>query len=191
MHKVKTIIFIDWDDTLFPTSYYKSNLIDNKKLSSLDDILSTFLQKYQKNNNIFIISNASAEWLKKSILLLPKTNDIVKMLKIPIISARDTFIDKCELSQCKEKTFQEIVKKYDIFNNYNIISIGDAHYEYVGLLKMNDYINNLNKKCLLKNIKFMANPSNDEVYDQLEVLTEILKNIIIHPKFVDIQLHKN
>ena len=54
MHKVKTIIFIDWDDTLFPTSYYKSNLIDNKKLSSLDDILSTFLQKYQKNKEELI-----------------------------------------------------------------------------------------------------------------------------------------
>jgi hypothetical protein len=189
MHKVKTIIFIDWDDSLFPTSYYKKNLMNTTELNKLDNILNTLLTSYQIDNNIFIVSNASSGWLKKSIELLPKTQDTMIKNNIPVISARDAFIDKYEINNCKEKTFQVIVKNYDNYNNFNIVSIGDAHYEYIGLIKIDDYLKNTDKKYLLKNIKFINNPSYEDIINQLKLLNNILNNVITDSNYVDIHMN--
>ena len=84
---LNTIIIIDWDDTLFPTTAYRQQKISLHNLKILDNTI----PKVLNYNNTYIVSNASNEWLYKSINMLPKTKEHIKKYKIPVISAREKY----------------------------------------------------------------------------------------------------
>jgi hypothetical protein len=214
------IFIIDWDDTLFPTNWVTKNNIDITNLESynkyklffieLDNILSNVINSLNKLGNIFIVSNASLSWIKNCLTILPYTNKLINAFNINLLSARDNyFLKKCSLPnqdtdliiEWKIECFQDvlinvlddIIDKFNEKNYLNIISIGDANYEYVALLNLNNFfqINKLDINYLLKNIKFIEKPEFNILIEQLIILRKNIQMIVDKLHFVDLNLVLN
>jgi len=194
------LIMLDWDDTLFPTSWTVIKAIDltdsnvrQKYVSyftELDDILSKFLHKCTNKGQVFIVTNAVKRWVVTSSNVLPKTKKIIDD-KIFIISARDLFQQKNpnNMEKWKKYTFEQIVNKHDFKKQENtnfehIISIGDAEYEFNALINLYSH---KNKKRILKSIRFLATPTYDSLIDQLEVLYDTIDKICHCKKHMDLK----
>ncbi|EZG47081.1 hypothetical protein GNI_132300 [Gregarina niphandrodes] len=116
-------IVLDWDDTLFPTSWMRKvqsalnrkyrkeswdggnemwTMFDLKHLSSEDRVLLRRLELSsiemlrscaQNSDQMYIITNAQLPWVEISASkFMPKLLQAVKKYKVPIISARDTYL---------------------------------------------------------------------------------------------------
>ena len=204
VNKLETIYLVDWDDTLFPTSFCNKNNIDLKNSSNIDNYKLFFieldktilniLEKLKLSGTIYIITNASILWIKNCLKTLPKTKNYIVNNKIRIISARDMY-SKLNNSPLKWKifTFQNVIDIVMNNNNnnniLNIISIGDASYEYYGLLNLDDYLQKKHKhnNYLLKSVKFIDKPSFEQIIDQLDVLLKNIDSIGNKFNYVDIK----
>lgn len=181
-----TLIIFDWDDTLFPTKWFIKNKINleltsdkikyGKYFEYLDSSICKLLNLCNKLGHVIIITNAMPEWIYTSVNILPKTKKIIKNLKI--VSARKNYQNMCNITEWKKMAFEKENNKKFI----NIISIGDAMYEYNALINLHDTKNNV----LLKSVKFVSDPSNLILLDQIQVLGRSIDNICISPKHFDL-----
>ena len=204
VNKLETIYLVDWDDTMFPTFYCNKNNINLKKSSNIDNYKLFFIEldksilnimeKLKSSGTIYIITNASIVWIKNCLEILPKTKKYIMNNNIRIISARDMY-SKLNDSPLKWKifTFQNVIDIVMNNNNkkniLNIISIGDATYEYYGLLNLDDYLQKKHKhnNYLLKSVKFIDKPSFEQIIDQLDVLLKNIDSIGNKFNYVDIK----
>lgn len=207
---LKTLIILDWDDTLFPTSWIIKNSINVddtvmkeeyiKFFSKLDKTISNLLDKCIKKGEVAIITNATIKWVIASSNLLPNTQNIMKK-KIIVISARDKYGNKMpgHMKIWKKLIFKQLTLRYFINKNLieNIISMGDAEYEFNALKNLyNEYnLNFLNinygdkprNKRLLKSIRFIQSPTYEALLDQLEVLNECIDTICSNTNHMDLK----
>lgn len=169
-----TMTIIDFDDTLFPTSFIMNKNIDLTKPQSnhhgfkhLDKLLHTLLTNMLNYTKIVIITNATRNWVFQALKTTPQTNYLIKH-HIKVISARELYQSKySKIGKWKMKTFLNINKeKYS-----NIISIGDAEYELKALINLYD------GKKTLKSIKYIKSPTYNQIIDQLSVTNNSLKTI--------------
>lgn len=222
------IFIIDWDDTLYPTSWVNKNSIDVSKTSilqeykiyflELDKTISGLLESLNQVGDVWIVTNANINWIKSCLIGLELTRKTIMKNNIRIVSARDSYsLNSTSPTEWKILTFQDILE--DIIskiadriksNTYiNIISIGDAMYEYMALINLDNFIksylinnNNLQRnqqnqqnqrkskkqfKYLLKNIKFMEKPDFEFVIDQMNVLNKNKDDIINKLEFIDLK----
>jgi hypothetical protein len=211
------IFIIDWDDTLYPTTWVNKNSIDVTKLSllqdyrvyflELDKTISTLLDSLNQVGDIWIVTNANLNWIKSCLLGLELTRKTIITNKIRIVSARDSYsLNNSSPTEWKILTFQDIIE--DIINKINkrlkpntyvnIISIGDAMYEYMALINLDNFIKtytsksssnytNNNFKYFLKNIKFIEKPNFDCIIDQMNVLDKNKNEIVNKLEFIDLK----
>ena len=190
INKSNSLVILDWDNTLFPSTWVTKNYINlndievrNRYLdffSELDDQIYKLLQQILDNSKVIIITNALPIWVTISSRILPKTQYLLK--KIKVISARKNFQKiTTDAFEWKKLAFkEEVEKELDISNTQNIISIGDAAYEYKALINLYD------KKRILKSMKFLEEPEHQVLQDQIEVLNDNILQIIKHPKHLDL-----
>lgn len=207
------LFIIDWDDTLFPTTWVNKNNIDfnNKDLLAeyklyfleLDKTISILLEELNKIGDIFIVTNANINWIKSCLINLNLTSKTIIHNNIRIVSARDAYsYNNNSPTEWKILTFQDIIENIinKINNNIkpntilNIISIGDAMYEYIALLNLDNFIKsymqeqpNPNLNYLLKNIKFVEKPDFDCIIDQMQVLNKNSIDIVNKLEFIDLK----
>ncbi len=211
------IFIIDWDDTLYPTTWVNKNSIDISKLNSLqeyrvyflelDKTISTLLESLNQVGDIWIVTNANINWIKSCLMSLDLTKKTIITNKIRIVSARDLYsTNNSSPTEWKILTFQDITeniinkinKKIKPNTYINIISIGDAMYEYMALINLDNFIKTYKKssnfsesnnqlKYLLKNIKFIEKPDFDYVIDQMNVLEKNKNNIVNKLDFIDLK----
>ena len=189
----KTLFILDWDDTLFPTNWVLNNGIKLALTKShdqymmyfqeLDRILSKFLKRIICLGKVIIVTNAMLEWVKISSIILPNTTYLLK--KVTIISAREKYRNKSNnIWDWKKMAFKDVIDiEFNKESIINVISVGDAEYEYQALIA-------LNKKKgtkYLKSIKFVKEPSHDILIDQLEVLNIAIPNIWNKQKHMDLK----
>lgn len=212
------IFIIDWDDTLFPTTWVNKNSIDVLKSHTiqeykvyfleLDKTISGLLRSLNQVGDIWIVTNANINWIKSCLMGLEQTRKTIISNKIRIVSARDSYSSNSSSpTEWKILTFQDILE--DIINKIsnrikpntyvNIISIGDAMYEYMALINLDTFIKSYminNPSCskskkqfkyLLKNIKFIEKPEFDFVIDQMNVLNKNKDSIVNKLEFVDLK----
>lgn len=196
MIKYRTLVIFDWDDTLFPTTWATQKMLNltNTILSpntilmfhKLDTLLYELLTKIMKHGRIIIVTNAASKWIIASSRVLPNTQKLLRH-NLLIVSAREAYGDQCDIDEWKTKVFNEIVTEFDAHSVYqNIISVGDADYEF-------DALKNLyNKKCennqrFLKNIKLKRYPQMNELYDQLTLLNNNIEQIIKTNNHMDLK----
>lgn len=200
------IFILDWDDSLFPTHWVQLQQINLKDpvayqkhklyFIELDKQIHTLLQKLNNMGEIFIVSNASGTWLQNSINILPLTKRLLVENDISITSARDDN-PEYEIDMWKIISFKNVANEF-IKNSIktsknsdlilNIISVGDAHYEYIALLELDKHIKTTNFKYFLKNIKFMDKPNFEDIIDQNKVLDANIANIVNKMAYVDVSL---
>jgi hypothetical protein len=193
--KENTLFILDWDDTLFPTSWIIRNGISfqqNIKLyiwfDRLDRLLNTLLNKLLSIGNVIIITNAMTVWINMSSQFLPITSRTLKHIRI--ISARDLYGKITDDNNAwKIMSFKNEIPKI-IKNDFaNIISIGDADYEYNALI--NFYSFDKYKSKLLKSIKFIKSPSNEQIVEQLLIVNNAVDEITQSPKHLDLEIKKS
>ncbi len=190
INKNNSLVILDWDNTLFPTTWVTKNYINlndievrNRYLdffSELDNLIFNLLKKILEYSKVVIVTNALPVWIKISSNVLPKTQYILKNIKV--VSARKNYQKlNSDINEWKKLAFKdEVEHELDIKNVQNIISIGDASYEY------NALINLYNSNRLLKSMKFLEEPTHETLKDQIEVLNDNIVNIIKHKKHLDL-----
>jgi hypothetical protein len=211
------IFLIDWDDTLFPSSWINSNNINLQNESSineyklyfldLDKVVSGFLDSLNKVGDIYIVTNASLSWIKTCLNILQSTSKTIILNRIRIISARDLYSNSTNsATEWKILTFKNIIienlKKLNNIkqNTYlNIFSFGDAKYEYIALLNLNnflieneivkEYAKNNNFNFLLKSIKFIDKPTFEYIIDQIKVIEQNRDLIINKLEYIDLKFN--
>ena len=207
------IFIIDWDDTLFPTTWVNSNSINITNSDDLakykiyflelDKTISQLLESLNKVGDIWIVTNASIRWISSCLKILNSTRKTIIDNNVRIVSARDSYSkNNNSPTEWKIMTFQDIIQ--DIINKIankvkpntwiNIISIGDAMYEYIALLNLDNFIktyikriNSNDFKYLLKNVKFIEKPEFSLIIDQMNVLNKNHSHIINKLEFIDLK----
>lgn len=193
----KTLIILDWDDTLFPTTWVTGNNMNlsNKDtrlnhqitFAELDNILYDFLSKCIKLGNVIIITNASYNWIVVSMSVLPNTTRLVSN-NIKILSARDMYQNVTIMNKWKQLAFEKEAMEFFKGNLdlHNIISVGDADYEYYALIQFYDWKKIKPKKRLLKTIKLLSIPSYYSLIDQILVLSTCIDKVCNKKKHIDL-----
>ena len=198
INKDNTLIIYDWDDTLFPTSWIVNNDIDltdpNTRSENvyvfkrLDDCVFNLLKKSLELGEVIIITNAMPEWVYLSCSVLVDTQDIINNIKI--ISSRKNYQNKTDMINWKLNTFldefNDIIKKKSI---KNIISIGDANYEYYALINLYKQQKNYYDR-LLKSVQFVKSPSNELLMNEIKLLSENIKDICNNCEHLDLDMSK-
>ena len=75
----------------------------------------------------------------------------------------------------------------NIIKPLNIISIGDADYEYKALVSLFKWKLLNNKNIKLKSVRFIKAPSQNIIIDQINVLLKAIKSIVLCEKHLDLK----
>jgi len=220
---LNNIFIIDWDDTLFPTTWVNENSISLTNEESvneyklyfieLDKAISSLLETFNNMGQVYIVTNANINWIKVCLSILPLTKKTVIKNNIRIVSARDMYSSETSSpTEWKINTFRDILKNVifkmeatvrgavpntmvkipNISNTFiNVISLGDAQYEYMALVNLDDYFKTYNSdknvNYLLKSVKFIDKPSFDYIIDQLQVIRKNSAQIVNKIGYVDLK----
>ncbi len=196
LHKNNTLIILDWDDTLFPTSWVNRNGIDivniNKTsyikfFEKIDISLNKLFSNLVGLGDIIVITNALLNWIEISSKILPRTGGLLKNIRF--ISARGEYSSVTDdINEWKKHAFiNELGKKTHYKKINNIISVGDAEYEYSALINLHN--KDINR--LLKAVKFIKYPDNHSIYEQINILNDSIQNICLYPGHLDLRINKN
>ena len=179
----KTLLILDWDDTLLPSSWLQENNLLRKPISDtfrviLDKIsasVNTLLTEAQKHGSVVIVTNGESGWVESSCkLYMPQSLSILEGIRI--LSARSAYehlyanspvMWKCQAFQMMSVDF------------HHIISIGDSNAERYAL-------HELTNKRLKKSVKLENTPTLETFVHQLNILPIILHIIVPYHKNLDI-----
>lgn len=185
------LVILDWDDTLFPTYWTIENSIDvsNEPLetySTVDNVVADLLRKLVRYSIVVIVTNASTRWIDATVEVLPQVKDILDRYTVQVISAREMYQDVYpnSVSLWKKHVFRNLEKKYSQNSRTvkEIISVGDADYEFNALTDLYNHSSSL----ILKTVRFMKQPSYNTLVDQLSVLSDSVKDIYSRTTHTDL-----
>ena len=190
-----TLIIADWDDTLYPTSWITENSIDltnpksrckyMKYFECLDIYLSALLNYMMTLGEVMIITNAMLEWIELSVSILPKTKKCLET--IDVVSARQKYGNQTVMAEWKKRTFLDEVTQKMLINKHkynNIISMGDAEFEYNALINL--YNNKMLPHKYLKSIKFIKTSDYSTLLGQIKMVKHNISQICKMPRQVDL-----
>jgi hypothetical protein len=188
------VMFIDWDDTIFPTTYITC-LEDSKK--SLDPFYGIYMQKVliflkriiKTCDKVFIVSNGSTGWLDDCINKNSEFKQMLNKDNVEVISSRDCY-SKVNPSPIhwKHNVFLDSIKKVKQIhqnNSLNITCVGDDMCEWVGVKRaVKD-----EKNVCLKRVKLLEGPSLISFTTQLVLFTTIVEDIVKCKKVINACFH--
>jgi len=171
-------------DLTNPTSRYRYI----KHFEKLDDNLSAMLNVMSTLGEVIIITNAMPEWVELSLSVLPKTKKI--MHNMEIISARARYQNKTKMPEWKKYTFlEEMIKRSRSKQYTNILSLGDADFEYNALLNL--YNVTILPHKYLKAIKFIKTADYDMIVDQIRMIRSNISEICKMTQHMDLTFDTN
>jgi len=177
--RMQTVIVFDWDDTLFPTSYLFDTLrLDlavplaqqrrlgathprakeiTKKLAKCENHAVKILQESHMAGQVVLVTLAVKGWVEQACrLFYPKVGELLRQLKIRVVSARQEQTTNGKLNVSKglvkakcrseeeywgllkgraiSKEIEQFYSQYEGQSWKNVISIGDSQFERYGLL---------------------------------------------------------
>lgn len=158
----QTLVLLDWDDTLCPTTSC-NHFLDSCRPSGAElDLLKThsvavvnFLRRASELSHVVIITMAEAWWVKHCItMIMPEVGDVLKELEIEVISAKDSTTQRSRRIACcddrnpsqffKTKAMERVIKEFYKPKEVppgerrrrvwkNVLSIGDSTAERLAL----------------------------------------------------------
>lgn len=104
-----TLIMIDYDDTIFPTSFYTK---DDKCLFGLEDVLIYFLTRLSGLGTLHIVTNSTSPWISISIEKYLGGDTLKKKIsQIPVTYASIYANQSSNITHWKLLAFQDIISK--------------------------------------------------------------------------------
>lgn len=192
----RTIIFLDWDDTLLCSSVLSghgikldSNLEGATDLLRQLDELSTsvinVLKIAQTYGEVHIITNGETGWVQLSAQkFVPRVVPMLNSMRI--VSARSTFENLFPDSPMKWKfhAFQESLQRIYAGPEClkNVLSFGDSHAEREAIRAVTKGLPNTRTKS----IKFAERPSIEQLQRQLELVGNCFQYINNHEEDLDL-----
>ena len=173
------IFIFDWDDTLLctsvlsPNGYFDEDIeispTKMEKIEKMEKLVKNILLKAINKGDTYIISNSGLDWIYYSCQrFFPNLFELFE--KVKVISARDVYeeIYPNEYKKWKIKSFNEIIKNYEVKLPTNLIIFGDSTEEVeAGYDLMSKFPNGF-----LKIIKFREYPLISDLIKQLTLVTE-------------------
>lgn len=144
---------LDFDDTIFPTSHYdqEKNEIKSESsniLSDIDDSAYVMMSRYRNIvDQLYIITNATIEWVNKVFPLLKKTYN--KFSDVTVISSR-RFTDEIPFHYLKTVCFISLVENLGSYKIKSIYAAGDNPFDRNASIA----IKKLYPNITVKNIKY-------------------------------------
>jgi hypothetical protein len=194
----QTVIFFDWDDTCFPSTYLASNgyRLDTpmervrelaEPLRELEVCVIDVLRLAMTFGKVVIVTNAENGWVQLSAeKYMP--NLLPLLSQIHILSARTTFESSFPDSPLKWKyyAFQQcLVHSFAaIEKRKNIISLGDSHVEREAIRAITRDVPN----TICKSVKFSERPTFGQLRRQIELVFSCFQYIMTHEADLDLQL---
>jgi len=192
----RTIIFLDWDDTLLCSSVLSNQGIkldsdlENAvelvaQLEELSDSVIGVLNVAMTFGSVYIVTNGETGWVQLSAQkFLPS---VVPMLdKLRVLSARSTFESLFPDSPMKWKfhAFQESLNQEyaDSHCIKNVLSFGDSHAEREAIRLVTRGLPNTRTKS----IKFAERPTIEQLQRQLELVSNCFQYISSHEEDLDL-----
>lgn len=194
----ETMLLLDWDDTMLPTTWIEAQGLSLSEESTLDDAqrwqltimakhaLQT-LQAAQNCGAVVLVTNAEAGWVELSCQkFMPLLYPFLQNVKI--LSARSTYEPQgiARPSEWKYWAFQnEIDKFYKAVSSdhrKNIISIGDSLYEREALIRVTEHLGN---SCV-KSLKLKTKPDLEQLLQQHQLVSSCLDDIVNHAGSLDV-----
>lgn len=158
-------IIFDWDDTLFPSSYYndKRNYATFiKSVNLLETSIISILNKSQLCKNVYIMTNASMIWLNYCLdNYMPKLKLYLRIIA-GIISSRDMYSQKYPNDIVLWKTLSMIDLLKENPRITSIIFISDLVIDFQSLHKIKYIMPNINTKTY----KFIEQPTMCQIIKQ-------------------------
>lgn len=175
----KTLIIVDWDDTLLPTTWISWNKEVNLRNSNFGGIVRDFLKKATELGQVVIITNADPAWVyETSELYLPEILYYLRV--IPICSARQ-FAQKGpnDMKYWKYRAFNCVIQQFS--NSFegikNIVSIGDSQWDRDAVFGV--FETNKNVQIMPKAVKFLGSPSFEALGEEILILTSKLEEVVM------------
>lgn len=206
-----SVVFFDWDDTLFPSTWLRrkgytlehSSVVsddDKKLLGELCGVVKQCLEKVWElaSNRVYVITNAEKGWVEQSVCkFMP---DLVSMVaKIKVISARTEFQDKFPEQPPKwkyEAMYREIISlllqpqpddSKTAYPILNLMSFGDSLIEREAFLNLDKQLK-ISFTTRSKTIKLKDTPCVEHLRKQVALVNECLKFLHDHTKDLDLQM---
>lgn len=225
----QTVIIVDWDDTLFPTTWLQQDMgleLDRPLPQHRPDIRVPFEAAMKKaedflvlakkhSNHVIILTLARSPWIENCVrYFAPWFGKVLRNLEIPIVYAREAVFgarddeynkrdfetDEEEMAYWtnikSEAIEQEVARCYSQYEGQswkNVISIGDSDFEREGTKEMIKRWCKKNAKTAVqlprtKTLKFLDDPTVDEIADQLKLVISWLPDIIKRDEGLNIDL---
>jgi len=192
----RTVIFLDWDDTLLCSSVLSNQGIklDSDldgavdlvtQLEELSDSVITVLNVAMTYGTVYIVTNGETGWVQLSAQkFLPSVVPLLEKLRV--LSARSTFEALFPDSPMKWKfhAFQESLNQEyaDSHCIKNILSFGDSHAEREAIRLVTRGLPNTRTKS----IKFAERPTIEQLQRQLELVSNCFQYITSHEEDLDL-----
>lgn len=192
----KTIIFLDWDDTLLCSSVLSSNGIKLdtnltgypdllRQLDELSTSVINILNAAASYGEVHIVTNGETGWVQLSAQkFVPRVVPLLESCRV--LSARSTFEDRFPDSpmQWKFQAFQqnlaELYSGPDCIKN--VLSFGDSHAEREAIRAVTRGL----PYTRTKSIKFAERPSIEQLQRQLELVVNCFQYINNHEEDLDL-----
>lgn len=171
-----TLVIFDYDDTLFPSTYFQYDQnIPKKYFKKLDNVIyNLIISILNKNYKIIIVSNGSIEWIKYSVVNLPKLKQFLDNNIIRCISTRDTYEQTLiPYEQWKHYGIANILTSSKYCNQKYIIGIGDSDIDYDAIVNACNYTG---KKHQF--IKFTPEMSINMLIDTIDKFNDYFKQYL-------------
>jgi hypothetical protein len=199
--KEETLFFVDWDDTILPTTYLAQHNLSaedaeaipacfSEELASYAEIVRDTFQHMRERGRVVIVTNAETGWIDMTCAkFLPALMNTLK--EVEAVSARSTFepLGYQSPAMWKEQMFAEkIAQHFGSSQNtarWNVMSLGDASHEREAIHKVARMTG-----CMAKSLKFMERPDVMHLRQEHELIQSYLHQIVHHPDALDLCVHE-
>jgi len=190
---VQTLTFVDWDDTLFPTTWLQEQELlqgdfvvgveQREWLEKLAIRVEITLRLALQFGRVVIVTNAQQGWVEKCCTeIMPSLSEVLD--DVDVISARSTY-ETCSgcPSEWKRLAFEQELLGSSIAQ-YNVLSLGDSMHEQRALLSLCQKKRN----CFGKSMKFLEAPSIEQLIEQHDFVVSCFLEVAEHNGNLDVEI---
>jgi len=216
--KASTALILDWDDTLFPSTWMHEVL--DQVECSIDEVLETsrevmsnllpplahFLAEATARAHVFVVTLADEAWVKDLTLAVPALADLLfGSSRLKVIYARKYINKQMSEAHDRSRDFWTTVKKAAIARELkefhslqnaahlkNVLSIGDSVFERDGTIAAcEEFMSNRgpdDERLVVKTLKLVEKPTAEELTAQLTLVAQWLPFLIYERRSLNSQI---
>lgn len=195
-----TVVILDWDDTLLPSSWITQagHRLDTpleidettrQQLETLEQSVANLLHCVTQRSTCVIITNAETGWVELSAAkFMPSVAKVVNRLRV--VSARSSY-ERTYPDSPLDWKFAAFTQELDSFYNgfaadarRNVISFGDSLHEREAIHLVTGAMQNVHTKS----IKFVERPSIRQLQHQVDMVLGYFNHIFHYNDSLDLML---